>query len=271
LPELPEVETIRCQLERRLAGVSLGPVIQAEPFMLVETSEATLVGEIPGRVVREVARHGKFLVLRLDDELFLTIHLGMTGQLLVPADAGLPRYSRFVFRLEGSDERLVFADMRKFGRLQLTAGEPPARLRALGADAWRGDWGAAELASGLEGRRAPLKAFLLDQRRLAGIGNIYADEILFAAGLSPLRPAGALSPAEVERLAFAIRERLDEGVRLGGCSISDYVDTAGTSGGFQRVLRAYGRGGEVCPRCGATMVRALVAGRGTTSCPACQV
>jgi formamidopyrimidine-DNA glycosylase len=270
LPELPEVETIRCQLERRLTGVSLGRVLQMEPFMLVDTSEAMLRSEIPGRAVRAVGRHGKFLVLRLDDELFLTIHLGMTGQLLVSADADLPRYGRFVFRLHGSTERLVFADMRKFGRLQLTAGEPPARVRALGMDAWSGEWGAADLASRLEGRRTPLKAFLLDQRRLAGIGNIYADEILFAAELSPLRLAGSLSSAEVERLAFEIRDRLDEGVRLGGCSISDYVDTDGVSGGFQRVLRAYGRGGEVCPRCGGTMVRVLVAGRGTTFCPACQ-
>jgi formamidopyrimidine-DNA glycosylase len=270
LPELPEVETIRCQLERRLVGVSLGPVVQAEPFMLLETSETTLINELPGRAMHGVARHGKFLVLRLDDGLFLTIHLGMTGQLLVRADVVLPRYSRFVFQLEGSSERLVFADMRKFGRLQLTAGEPPARVRALGADAWRGDWGTAELASSLEGRRAPLKAFLLDQRRLAGIGNIYADEILFAAGLSPLRPAGSLSSVEVGRLAFGIRDRLGEGVRRGGCSISDYVDTAGTSGGFQQILRAYGRAGKVCLRCSATMVRVLVAGRGTTFCPACQ-
>ena len=112
---------------------------------------------------------------------------------------------------------------------------------------------------------------LLDQRRLAGIGNIYADEILFAAGLSPLRRAGSLSAEESAAWRPRSRRTLDEGVRLGGCSITDYVDTAGIGGGFQRVLRAYGRDGEDSARCGGTMVRAIVAGRGTAYCPACQV
>ncbi|MCJ7796260.1 MAG: formamidopyrimidine-DNA glycosylase, partial [Thermoleophilia bacterium] len=132
------------------------------------------------------------------------------------------------------------------------------------------DWDEAGLAKMIQGRRAPLKAFLLDQRRLAGIGNIYADEILFAAALSPLRPAGSLSADEVADLAAEIRRTLAEGVRLRGCSISDYVDASGVGGGFQRVLRAYGRHGQECLRCGGTMVRAIVAGRGTAFCPSCQ-
>jgi formamidopyrimidine-DNA glycosylase len=166
--------------------------------------------------------------------------------------------------------RLVFRDIRKFGRLHLTAGEHPRRLLPLGPDALEGDWSAVDLGAALRGRRAPLKAFLLDQRRLAGIGNIYADEILWAARLSPLRPAGFLSDEEVDRLAREIRERLAEGVRLRGCSISDFVDASGKQGSMQEVLQAYGRQGEPCPRCGSPLARTIVAGRGTSYCPVCQ-
>jgi formamidopyrimidine-DNA glycosylase len=161
--------------------------------------------------------------------------------------------------------------MRKFGRVHLTPGSPPARVSAMGPDAWPGDdWDQGTLEAIVRGRRAPLKALLLDQRHLAGIGNIYADEILFAAGLSPLRAAASLTADEALRLATQIRRTLEEGVRLRGCSISDYVDPAGLDGGFQRVLRAYGRQGQICVRCGATMLRTIVAGRGTTYCPSCQ-
>jgi formamidopyrimidine-DNA glycosylase len=165
---------------------------------------------------------------------------------------------------------LVFRDIRKFGRVEFGRGAPPARVTRLGRDAWVGEWGPEYVAACLHGRRAPIKAVLLDQRHLAGIGNIYADEILFAASLSPLREAGGLNEEEVERLAVAIRERLTEGVRARGCSISDFVDTQERPGTYQEVLQAYGRGGEPCARCNGTLQRTVVAGRGTSYCPACQ-
>jgi formamidopyrimidine-DNA glycosylase len=164
---------------------------------------------------------------------------------------------------------LVFNDPRKFGRVHLTHGPPP-RLRLLGPDALVDEWTVDDLSALLAGRRAPLKAFLLDQRHLTGIGNIYADEILFASELSPLRPAGSLSADEVSRLAEQIRAQLAEGVRLRGCSISDYVDAQGRKGSFQEVLQAYGRHGRECRRCGVTLARVIVAGRGTAYCPGCQ-
>jgi formamidopyrimidine-DNA glycosylase len=164
----------------------------------------------------------------------------------------------------------VFRDVRKFGRLHVTEGRPAERLDRLGPDAWLGDWDPAYLGALLRGRSAPLKAFLLDQRHLAGIGNIYADEILFGARLSPLRPSGDLRPAEIVRLAGEIRERLEEGVRLRGCSISDFVDTEGSPGSFQDSLRAYGRHGEPCVECGRPLARTVVGGRGTAFCPHCQ-
>lgn len=269
MPELPEVETIRCQLAAALPGRRIVAVERAEPFMLRDVSAEELAAAVPGRRVEAVRRRGKFLWLPLDDGQVLTIHLGMTGQLLLQAEPPVGDHVRFTFLFE-SDTRLVFRDMRKFGRLHLTRGGPAARLEGMGPDAWQGAWSAADLAAMLSRRTAPVKAFLLDQQHLAGIGNIYADEILFAARLSPLRPAGSLSPAEVERLAAAIREKLEEGVRLRGCSISDYVDAAGQAGGFQRALQVYGRHGRICVRCGATLARAVVAGRGTAYCPACQ-
>lgn len=271
MPELPEVETVRCQLQRGLVGRRFAPPERIEPFMLLRTAPEELEALLPGRTVEEVGRHGKFLLLRLTDDLYLTVHLGMTGQLLLLGqDEPLPAHARFVLPLEGAAERLVFSDMRKFGRVELTAGSPAPRVAQTGPDAWVGEWDADALVERLRGRATPLKAFLLDQRRLAGIGNIYADEILFGARLSPLRPAGTLTQEETRRLAREIRERLEEGVRLRGCSISDFVDTRGTEGGFQRVLRAYGRQGQACPRCGGTIVRTVVAGRGTAYCPTCQ-
>jgi formamidopyrimidine-DNA glycosylase len=246
--------------------------------------------------VEDVGRLGKFILVRLAGpacgaaasgacgrtKAFLTVHLGMTGQVLVStaatgAQTCTPEqahaHTRFVFRLRANDGRrtcVEFRDPRKFGRIHLTLDGWPARLRALGPDAWQGEWDAAYLATRMRGRRAPLKAFLLDQRHLAGIGNIYADEILGLSGLSPLRAAGSLGAAEVECLVGEIRRLLGEGVRRLGCSLSDFVDTEGRPGTFQDHLQAYRRHGLPCPRCGRTMVREIVAGRGTAYCPGCQ-
>lgn len=243
--------------------------------MLLDCSEGEFRERLPGRTVIEVARLGKFLLLRLDgpEDLHLTIHLGMTGQVLVSQPEVAHPHTRFTFWLNGpGDEvrRLEFRDMRKFGRVHLTSNGPPSRVRTLGPDAWAGAWDAEYLAERMRGRKAPLKAFLLDQRNLAGIGNIYADETLWWAGLAPIRVASSLSPGEIGRLTHEIRARLDEGVRRLGCTLADFVDTQGNPGGFQKVLQAYGRRGEVCARCGGTLVRVVVAGRGTTYCPGCQ-
>lgn len=272
MPELPEVETVRCQLERRLLRLRFCAVERTEEAMLRDCAAADVLDGLLGKQVLEVDRMGKFIVIKLDGGLFLTLHLGMTGQLLVdPTDRSA--HTRFLFRLEGEGGRKVtleFRDIRKFGRLHLTLGGPAPRLDALGPDAWRGDWDSDYLRARLDRRSAPLKAFLLDQRNLAGIGNIYADEILWWTELSPLRAAGSLSGPEVQALALEIPRRLGEGVKLLGCSVSDFVDTAGKQGGFQNWLQAYGRQGQPCGRCGGTFVRVVVGGRGTSYCPDCQ-
>lgn len=286
MPELPEVETVRRQLAAGLTGLSFLAVERIEPFMLRDCAPEDVQTLLPGRRIERVDRLGKFLIVVLDGDMFLTLHLGMTGQLLIdPGDDGV--HTRFAFLLgeagppggagavpeqaaTGRRVRLEFRDMRKFGRLHLTHGGPAPRLGSLGPDAWTGDWDAAYLERRLHGRSAPLKAFLLDQRHLAGIGNIYADEILWWTALSPLRPAGSLVEEQTSCLAEEIRTRLSEGVRLLGCSLSDFVDTEGQPGSFQVRLQAYGRHGQECRRCGATMERTVVAGRGTAYCPACQ-
>lgn len=240
--------------------------------MLADGDADQLRAVLPGKRIREVGRRGKFLVLQLEADMFLTLHLGMTGQLLLD-QAAADAYTRFVFKLAGLAGRpmaLHFRDVRKFGRVHLTAGGPAPRLALLGPDAWIGEWDTAYLASRLQRRSAPLKVVLLDQSVLAGIGNIYADEALWWAGLSPLRSAASLSTTEVAALAVEIRRRLGEGVRFLGCSLSDFVDTQGRAGSFQEWLQAYGRKGKPCRRCGRLLVRVVVGGRGTTYCPDCQ-
>jgi len=273
VPELPEVETVRCQLERKLLGLSFSAVERTEATMLRDCTSTGLITGLPGRRIEAVQRHGKFLVMRLDGGVFLTMHLGMTGQLLLdPTDASA--HTRFVFRLSDGgvgDTVLEFRDIRKFGRVHLTEGAPAPRLTGLGPDAWLGDWDAGYLQARLEKRTAPLKAFLLDQRHLAGIGNIYADEILWWTGLSPLRSSGSLTLSQVGALAVEIRRRLGEGVKFLGCSLSDFVDTMGKQGDFQNWLRAYGKQGQTCGRCGGTFQRVIVGGRGTSYCPGCQL
>ena len=273
MPELPEVETVRRQLAGSLLAKRFAEVDQAEPAMLLDCAAEDVRAVLPGREIGSVGRLGKFLIVRLDGQAFLTLHLGMTGGLLVDPKDGPGAHTRFLFRLEdgrGRTTTLEFRDTRKFGRLHLTTGGPAPRLLALGPDAWQGSWDAAYLEGRLRGHKIALKAFLLDQRHLSGIGNIYADEILWWAGLSPLRPSGSLSTEEVAALTEEIRRRLGEGVRLLGCTLQDFVDTAGEPGEFQDWLQAYGRQGQACARCGGTLVRVVIGGRGTAYCPGCQ-
>jgi formamidopyrimidine-DNA glycosylase len=272
MPELPEVETVRRQLAGSLTSLTFATVDQTEAAMLRDCTPEQLRAELPGRRIESVERLGKFLIMVLGGHEFVTLHLGMTGQLLIDPEA-LGPHTRFLFQLSGSAGRQVkleFRDTRKFGRLHLTSGAPAPRLQALGPDAWQGKWDATYLGQRLKGRKTALKAFLLDQRHVAGIGNIYADEILWWTGLSPLRPSGLLSEEETARLTEEIPRRLNEGVRFLGCSVSDFVDTAGKEGEFQDWLRAYGKQGQACQRCGGTFVRVVIAGRGTAYCPDCQ-
>ena len=272
MPELPEVETIRRQLAPHLEGRVLErlEVLDArwgEPAAPEEMADA-----VAGRRIERVARRGKYLILELEDEVFLVMHLRMTGNLLLAEGPEDPRFTRVRFHL-GDGERLVFADMRRFGTGLVLLGADALDdyfAARLGVEPLSEDFTAEALRAAARGRRAPVKAFLLSQERIAGVGNIYADEALFRARIHPLRPVGTLKRPQIEALREAVVESLEAGIDARGATIDDYRNPDGASGTFQDRFLAYGREGEPCVRCGAAIRKIRAAGRGTYLCPRCQ-
>jgi len=281
MPELPEVEIVRRRLLTCLPGMLVRDVV-VNDAKVSDLSEAELRTLLAGRRVLGLRRRGKYLIVDLGGletgdvaaaagggPTTAVIHLRMTGQLLFrpgPAD----RPPRFVWVLEPQTE-LHFQDVRRFGRLW--AFDPAAEdefFAGMGPEPFGDAFDVAYLRRALESRRAPLKAFLLDQRRIAGVGNIYADEALFRARLHPLRAAGSVGPREARRLHAALLETLQAGIDHEGSSIESFVDPAGERGGFQEILNVYQRTGEQCRVCGTTVRRTVVGGRGTHFCPRCQ-
>ncbi|HEX5641440.1 MAG TPA: bifunctional DNA-formamidopyrimidine glycosylase/DNA-(apurinic or apyrimidinic site) lyase [Thermoleophilia bacterium] len=284
MPELPEVETVRRRLMTCLPGLLLREVVVNDWTVSVQT-EHELNAYLAGRRVTGLRRRGKYLLVDLGspEEPAATpadggagpsvavIHLRMTGQLLFRPEPG-ERPARFEWRLEPATT-LFFQDVRRFGRLW--ALEPAAEeeffaSRGMGPEPFGPEFTVAYLRGALGDRRAPLKAFLLDQRRIAGVGNIYADEALFRARLHPLRAAGSVGPREARRLHAALLETLQAGIDHEGSSIESFIDPAGRRGSFQEILNVYQRTGEPCRVCGATVERVVVGGRGTHYCPGCQ-
>ncbi len=273
MPELPEVETVRRSLEPQVleqtileADVYYGGIIKApDPH--------TFCDRIKGRRVKSVLRRGKYLIFTLDLSTMLVIHLRMTGQLLVCGrEAPLKKHTHLVFRLSGGQE-LRFIDIRKFGLVYLVENNDMSAvkgLHTLGPEPLAEDFTWGGLAEKLKKRRGALKAFLLDQSQIAGIGNIYADEILFQAGLHPERKPQDLKPQEVKNLYAAIRFKLQEGIDFRGTSIRDYIDAKGEKGSFQNRLQVYDRAGRPCMRCGQILKKKVIAGRGSVYCPNCQ-
>ena len=240
-----------------------------------------IAARLRGRRITGVRRRGKFVVFDLDGGEALVVSLRMTGKLLFAVDGVDERYVRADIRFTDGTA-LRFSDTRKFGRMAvvdaaaLEGNGQPRRARAplhssLGQEPLARGFTVVWLRSLLRKRpRAAIKPLLLDQRAIAGIGNIYAIEALWRAKIHPLRKAGSLRPAEVLRLHEAIRWALRKGIRLGGASRRDYVDARGQRGRMQREFQVYGRAGEPCPRCGRPIVRTVVGGRGTFHCPHCQ-
>lgn len=267
---MPEVETIRRTLEPHLLGQVVGRVDLLTPSVW----RGEEPGAAAGQRITALDRRGKHLLIFLGDArpMVLHTHLGMTGRLIFvpPGEPGPGRHVHAVFSLDRGD--LYYQDQRRFGYLELLAADAVdahPRLR-LGPEPLDGDFTATVLAGMLSGRRAPVKAVLLDQHILAGVGNIYADEALHRAGVHPLRPAGELSRAEVGALRDALQEVLAEAISARGTTFSDYRDGDGQPGEFVFRLRVYGREGEPCPRCGAPVARQRLGGRSTCFCPRCQ-
>ena len=268
MPELPEVETIVRDLRHSLVGQKITGVAIYWERTVDRPSPEEFRTRLVGQRILAVGRRGKFVVLHLEQG-DLIVHLRMTGQLLVaPAEAAPEgRHLRVVLALDG--RRLLYNDARKFGRMYLV-DDAEEVLGELGPEPLEGGFTAERLAACLGRRRGAVKSLLLDQKVLAGIGNIYADEALHMAGIAPQRPACALSQDEIAALCRAIRGELERGIRNRGTTLSDYRDAAGREGEHRGYLRVYGRAGQPCLRCGGEIVRARVGGRSSYHCPACQ-
>jgi formamidopyrimidine-DNA glycosylase len=257
MPELPEVETVVRSLAPHLPGRK---ILSAEfgSKHVTPGDRKALAAHFAGREISFVRRRGKFIVISLDQGS-LTVHLGMTGKLLLDSPPGPHAYG--IFHLDGGT--LIYDDPRQFGSIQWNAD-----LSALGPEPL--EVSLDEFVTRLKKRKTRMKALLLDQSFIAGIGNIYADEILFAAQVHPLASSATLSKPRAAHVYQAMREILALAIEHRGSSISDYVDAEGQRGGFQLLHNAYGREGEPCMRCFATIKKILVAQRGTHFCPKCQ-
>lgn len=269
MPELPEVETVRRQLHARLAGRVFRDVSIWKAGREFPPGDA-VAGALRGRRIVSVDRRAKLLLWRLDDGHALSAHLKMTGRFtFVEGGAIEGKHDRVAFDFDDGT-RVVWADIRKFGFLRLLdAAETEATLAAYGPEPLEADAETLAARFASPAKRA-IKAALLDQAVLAGVGNIYADEALHRAGIRPTRPVRRLSAAERLRLAEAVRSILAESLAQRGTSANDYVDTDGERGGFLDLLRVYGREGEPCRSCGGPIKRIVLGQRGTHFCPVCQ-
>ena len=271
MPELPEVETIR----RHLA-----PHVEGRVVTVLEVSDARwcrpLAGEevaaaVQGRRVEALARRGKYLIWEFEDDVHLMLHLRMTGTLLLDPPAP-PRHARVRFALDDGRE-LIFDDPRRFGTGELALGGDAREAffaMRLGVEPFAPEFTSAHLYALTRVSRAPIKAFLLDQRKVAGVGNIYADEALFRARIHPLRPAGRLTRKQVAGLRDAVVASLEDGLAAKGASIDDFRHPDGVQGSFQDRFLIHLREGEPCLACGRAVRKLRAAGRGTYACESCQ-
>lgn len=274
MPELPEVETVARSLRPRLQGRRVGDVwTSGLGLHLARPVDAgALRSMVSGGRLVEVRRRGKYLLVDVeagDQPAVLMVHLGMSGRLTVaPARAPRPAHTHVVLGLDG-DEELRFVDPRRFGQFKVArAASSLPEIAALGPEPLD-ELTPEDLQHRLSKSRAPIKAFLLDQKHVAGLGNIYVCEALFELGAHPCKPAARLR-ARAEPMLAAIRLVLERGIANRGTTLRDYVDAAGLAGGNQAALKVYGRQGQPCLRCGGKVKRRVDAGRSTFFCPTCQ-
>ena len=277
MPELPEVQTVVTQLARHLPGRAIVGVEVLFPDLLAEPPRSFAAGLI-GRTMNAVDRRGKNIVIGLDDGRRLVVNLGMTGQLLYlpfPGDGAAdppdgPSHPAVRFDL-GADDVLMYADVRRFGSLRMFGpGEWRAESTRLGPEPLSRSLTGAAFAERLSRSRAPVRSWLLDQTRIAGIGNIYANEALFRVGIHPQKAANTVPAEEAGRLLRALRKVLREAIEARGTTLRDYRTASGDQGSFGPALRIYGRDGEPCPRCKVTIERIVFANRSAFLCPRCQ-
>lgn len=288
MPELPEVETVVRQLEPEVEGRRIEDLEVLDARWSRPVPPGKLGKAVRGATIERLGRRGKYILMGLDGARTLVMHLRMTGNLILREGEEVidPSEGRRLYESERSTEErhlrarfalddgreLWFTDPRRFGEAFLIAdGKLDERFAKLGVEPFSPEFTAAALGEMAAGRTAPLKSFLLDQSRVAGVGNIYADEALFRAELHPLSPAGSMKPEHLEALRDAVVVALEAGIEAGGSSIDDYRDARGEKGSMQDEFLVHTREGEDCHRCGGTIVRIVVGGRSTYFCPSCQV
>ncbi len=280
MPELPEVETIKKGLSPRLRGKEISRIIippdpKGSRVLRRYPSRRRFIRKVTGHKIVTLKRRAKYLLFELDSGEIMIIHLGMSGQLLLRSPLAIPpKHARIIFTIAGAGE-LFFVDPRKFGEVYLysrTAGDTVVDPFALGPEPLGRSFTPRLLAEKLNGRRSPIKVALLNQRLIAGLGNIYTDEALFRAGIHPKKKSADLTGKEIKLLHKSIREVLREAIRLHGTSAADrqYVDSEGALGKFQTRLNVYQREGKKCPHCGTVIETMKLGGRTAHFCPRCQ-
>jgi formamidopyrimidine-DNA glycosylase len=277
MPELPEVETIRRQLAPLVEGRRLRRIEVLDPRWPRPLAPQELEQALTGRRIERLGRRGKYLVWSFDGDVHLAQHLRMTGAVLADPDPE-PAHTRVRMELGPAPgargaRRLAFVDPRRFGTGELLLGSDALEAffaARLGLEPFDEGFTAEHLRALAKGRTAPIKSFLLDQRRIAGVGNIYADEALFRAGIHPRRPAGRLTREQYARLRESVIAALNAGVEARGASIDDFRHVDGVRGSFQDQFLVHLREGEPCVVCGSPIVKMVVGGRGTYVCETCQ-
>ena len=272
MPELPEAETIVRGLAPRLPGRTVVAVRVAHADVLAPLSTAAFRKALRGCTVESVSRRAKKILIRFRGGRMLLVNLGMTGRLVLSRAPRAAELKHVAVRFDLDDgEALLYDDVRRFGRLEVHDAQSwSEREAALGAEPLDPGFTGRDLFDLVQRSRIPIRNWLLDQRRVAGIGNIYANEALFRAALDPRRPANTLTLAEATALHEAVRQVLEESIEARGTTLNDYRDAAGEEGGFAIRLDVYAREGEPCPRCGAVVERAVLSNRSLFFCPGCQ-
>jgi len=278
VPELPEVETVRRGLQRRLKGKVIEGVTVRETRLRYPVDARRMRRELPGRRVKELRRRAKYLLILLEadgarEEAFLVIHLGMSGRIYFSNKDETPQsHTHVIFTISGERE-LHFRDPRRFGLVDLIPSallDQDRRFSNLGVEPLSRECSAEYFFERSRKLRQPVKNFLMDARRVVGVGNIYAAEALFLAGVHPQRAAGRVSLKSWEKITAVVKEVLGEAIRQGGTTLNDFQGPDGAAGYFQVRLRVYGREDEECLQCGALVRRKVLAGRSTFYCPRCQ-
>jgi formamidopyrimidine-DNA glycosylase len=273
MPELPEVEVIMRGVAPHLEGESIGAVSSSGQRLRLPVPSLKLKKLISGHQVRAVGRRAKYGTVLMENGALLLIHLGMTGRLgFFPAQSPKAKHDHLCFAL-GNGTEMRFNDVRRFGSVQVFGPNEPEKEKffaALGPEPFSDEFSGGYLKKLAKGRKRPVKNFLMDGRVVAGIGNIYASEILFAAGISPLKEISAIPLPLWEKIIAASRKILQQAIEAGGSSVSDFVNSSGEKGYFQLSLNVYGRSGKECRQCGKKIMKEVQAGRATFYCPGCQ-